>query len=133
MLCPCCRIEVAENQKKGDVGTEERVMEAKTRIAAIEAENLKQQNERAQDVQRSNNELIQMRADIEANNLKQQNERAQAVEQSNNKLKLVRLCLGHYSQGTGDYALALMGGMAPNFAISPQPRCSHGDLVQAAA
>ena len=93
MLCPCCRIEVAENQKKGDVGTEERTMEAKTRIAAIEAENLKQQNERAQDVQRSNNELIQMRADIEANNLRQQNARAQAVEKSNNELKLVRLHL----------------------------------------
>ncbi|CAL5221082.1 g3209 [Coccomyxa viridis] len=85
------RIEVAENQKRGDVGTEERTMEAKTRIAAIEAENLKQQNERAQDVQRSNNELIQMRADIEANNLRQQNERAQAVEKSNNALKLVQI------------------------------------------
>ena len=99
MLQSCCRIEVAENQKRGDVGAQERVMEAKTRIAAIEAENLRQQNARAQDVQRSNNELIQARAMIEADNARQQNERAQAVEKSNNALKLVRFhqrsCYAH--------------------------------------
>ena len=99
MLHTCCRIEVAENQKRGDVGAQERILEAKTRIAAIEAENLRQQNLRAQDVQRSNNDVIQSRATIEADNLRQQNERAQAVERSNNELRLVRLYMRFYDAG----------------------------------
>ena len=52
-----CRIQVAENMKMGDVGTRERESEALTRIAAIESENLRQQNERSQAVEKSNNEL----------------------------------------------------------------------------
>ena len=52
-----CRIQVAENKKMGDVGTRERESEAMTRIAAIESENLRQQNERSQAVEKSNNEL----------------------------------------------------------------------------
>lgn len=52
-----CRIQVAENKKLGDVGTRERESEAMTRIAAIESENLRQQNERSQAVEMSNNEL----------------------------------------------------------------------------
>ena len=43
--------------KMGDVGTREREAEALTRIAAIESENLRQQNERTQAVEKSNNEL----------------------------------------------------------------------------
>jgi hypothetical protein len=52
---------VAENKKKGDIGTKQREGEAQVETARIDAENVKSKNMRLQEVERSNNELMMVK------------------------------------------------------------------------
>lgn len=55
--CPLCRIEVAENKKKGDIGTKQREGEAMVETSRINAENVSERNARQQEIERSMNKL----------------------------------------------------------------------------